>query len=337
MAATAGTPPPTPPPPTAPPALPGTPAPPPAARPAAETGGTRGWRRLARVVTGGSAAPKAGRTGHTGPQAGDVDRIRSDIGRPRRIVVLGCTGGAGQTVTALLLGHTLATYRDERVIAVDVNPGVNGMSRRVGTQTPETLTSLLANTDGVDGYPDMRRYTSPTSTGLEVVSSLDDPYVQTLDDRDYAALADLLSGFYEVAVLDPAATGVARALPTADGLVLVAPASADAARSVAMTFEWLDGHGYADLRSRSVVVVNGVSRRSLTDVDEAEQVARGRCRAIVRVPWDDHITTGDLDGIEELRTSTRRAHAALAGVLMHALSPDARPAPGRGTRTEARR
>ncbi|MFW5416367.1 hypothetical protein J0910_07065 [Nocardiopsis sp. CNT-189] len=309
------------------------PAPAPGSPASADSGGTRGWRRLARVVTGGSAAaPKA-----TGPQTGDVDRIRCDIGRPRRIVVLGCTGGAGQTVTALMLAHTLAAYRDERVVAVDVNPGAGGMSRRIGTRTPETLTSLLANADGIDGYQAMRRYTSSTATGLEVVSSLDDPYVQTLDDRDYASLADLLSGFYEVAVLDPAATGVARALPTADGLVLVAPASADAARSVAMTFEWLDGHGYADLRSRSVVVVNGVSRRSLTDVDEAEQVARGRCRAIVRVPWDDHITSGDLGGTEELRTSTRRAHAALAGVLMHALSPEGRPAPGRTTRTEAHR
>ncbi|MDA2809442.1 TcpE family conjugal transfer membrane protein [Nocardiopsis sp. RSe5-2] len=296
-----------------------------------DTGATRGWRRLARVVTGGSNAPK-----HELP-AGDVARLRMDIGGPRSVVVLGCTGGAGQTITSLMLGHTLASYRDERIVAVDVNPGVNGLSRRISSETPETLTSLLANAESVDGYADMRRYTTQTGTGLEVVSTLDDPYVQTLDDRDYAGLAELLSAHYEVALLDPAATGVARALPTADGLVLVAPASADAARSVAMTFEWLDGHGYAALRSRSVVVINGVSKRSLGDVDEAEQVARGRCRAIVRVPWDDHIAQGRLGDTGNLRSSTRRAHAALGGVLMHAVSPAGQQPPNNRAPSEARR
>ncbi|WP_026124182.1 conjugal transfer protein [Nocardiopsis baichengensis] len=296
----------------------------------ADTGATRGWRRLARVVTGGSTAPK-----HELP-AGDVARLRMDLSGPRSVVVLGCTGGAGQTITALMLGHTLASYRDERVVAVDVNPGVNGMSRRIRSRTPETLTSLLANAESVDGYTAMRRYTSQTDTGLEVVSTLDDPYVQTLDDRDYAGLTELLASHYEVALLDPAATGVARALPTADGLVLVAPASADAARSVAMTFEWLDGHGYAALRSRSVVVINGVSKRSLSDVDEAEQVARGRCRAIVRVPWDDHVAQGKLGDTGSLRSSTRRAHSALGGVLMHAMSP-AGQQPSNRAPSEARR
>jgi MinD-like ATPase involved in chromosome partitioning or flagellar assembly len=279
------------------------------------SGGTRGWRRLARVVTGGSSAPPKSDL----PPA-DLERLRTPLGGPKNVVVLGCTGGAGQTITTLMLGHTLAAHRDERVVAVDVNPGTAGLSRRVRTETPETLTSLLANVDAVHGYLAMRRYTSQAPTGLEVVATLDDPYVQTLDDRDYAGLAGLLRAYYEVAVLDPAATGVARALPVVDGLVLVAPASEDAARSVAMTFEWLDGHGYAALRSRAVVVINGVSKRSLADVDEAERVARGRCRAIVRVPWDDHLSAGKVVDVGALRATTRRAHAALGGVLLHGLA-----------------
>ncbi|MDA0567287.1 hypothetical protein LG943_23635 [Streptomonospora sp. S1-112] len=296
-----------------------------AGRPAADSdsGATRGWRRLARVVTGGST-PAA----RSDLPPGDIERLRTALPAPRTVVVLGCTGGAGQTVTTLMLGHTLAAYRDERVVAVDVNPGGGGLSRRVRAETPETLTSLLANAEAVNGYLGMRRYTSQSPSGLEVVSTLDDPYVQTLDDRDYAGLAGLLEQFYEVALLDPAATGVARALPVADGMVLVAPASEDAARAVAMTFEWLDGHGYAALRSKAVVVINGVSKRSLADVDAAEQVARGRCRAIVRVPWDDHLAAGKVVDTGALRATTRRAHAALGGVLMHGLA--AVPGPGAG-------
>ncbi|MFC4560532.1 TcpE family conjugal transfer membrane protein [Nocardiopsis mangrovi] len=301
------------------------------------SGGTRGWRRLARVVTGGSAAPAK-----SDLPAGDLERLRAPLGGARSVVVLGCTGGAGQTITTLMLGHTLAAHRDHRVVAVDVNPSTSGLSRRVRVETPETLTSLLANADSVSGYLGMRRYTSQSGTGLEVVSTLDDPYVQTLDDRDYAGLTGLLEGFYEVALLDPAATGVARALPVVDGLVLVAPASEDAARSVAMTFEWLDGHGYASLRAKAIVVINGVSKRSLADVDEAEKVARGRCRAIVRVPWDDHLSAGKVVDVDALRATTRRAHAALGGVLVHGLAGGvgagpAAPGAGTGNGSEARR
>ncbi|WP_026116523.1 TcpE family conjugal transfer membrane protein [Nocardiopsis valliformis] len=284
----------------------------------AVSGGTRGWRRLAKVVTGGAAPVRSDLP------ASDIERLRTPLAEPRSLVVLGCTGGAGQTVTALMIGHTLAAHRDDRVVAVDVNPGPNGLSRRVGAQAPETLTALLANADSVDEYERMRAYAGRAGTGLEVVQTLDDPYVQTLDDRDYGQLSNLLGGFYGVTLLDPAATGVARALPVADGLVLVAPASADAERAVSMTFEWLDGNGYANLRANSVLVVNGVSKRSLQDVDSAERVARGRCRAIVRIPWDDHLGASytKID-VGALRPATKRAHGALGGVLVNALAPAA--------------
>lgn len=280
-----------------------------------DSGGTRGWRRLAKVVTGGTAPVRSDL-----PDS-DIERLRTPLDGPRGLVVLGCTGGAGQTVTTLMIGHTLAAHRDDLVVAVDVNPGPNGLSRRVGAQTPETLTGLLANAEAIRDYSQMSGYVSRADTGLEVVQTLDDPYVQTLDDRDYSQLASLLGGFYGITLLDPAATGVARALPVADGLVLVAPANADAERAVSMTFDWLDGNGYGALRARSVLVVNGVSKRSLKDVDAAERVARGRCRAIVRIPWDDHLGSSytKID-VGALRPATKRAHGALGGVLVNSLT-----------------
>ncbi|MFE3460462.1 TcpE family conjugal transfer membrane protein [Nocardiopsis aegyptia] len=283
--------------------------------PASDSGGTRGWRRLAKVVTGGAAPVRSDLP------ASDIERLRTPLDSPKGLVVLGCTGGAGQTVTTLMIGHTLAAHRDDRIVAVDVNPGPNGLSRRVGAQSPETLTALLANADTVEDYAHMRSYASRAGTGLEVVQTLDDPYVQTLDERDYTQLTRLLGGFYSVTLLDPAATGVARSLPGADGLVLVAPASADAERAVSMTFDWLDGNGYGALRANAVLVVNGVSKRSLGDVDAAERVARGRCRAIVRIPWDDHLGSSytRID-VGALRPATKRAHGALGGVLVNVLT-----------------
>jgi MinD-like ATPase involved in chromosome partitioning or flagellar assembly len=143
-------------------------------------------------------------------------------------------------------------------------------------------------------------------------------------------------------MIDPAPSGLTRVLIATDQLVLVAPASPDAATSLANTQQWLSAHGYGELVGRAVTVVNGVSRRTMEDVLRAESVARGRCRAIVRVPWDDllsvrpgssstpphgqtapHVQTA-------LQPQTRLAYMALAGVLVAGMAADpSSPVPGR--------
>src|SRR5207247_8335761 len=43
---------------------------------------------------------------------------------------LGCTRGAGQTVTALMTGHILAAVRGVPVAALDLNPGPTSLAAR---------------------------------------------------------------------------------------------------------------------------------------------------------------------------------------------------------------
>jgi MinD-like ATPase involved in chromosome partitioning or flagellar assembly len=282
-----------------------------------EDGDKRGGRGLRRMFGGG---------GHR--DGDDEERMRIAFTGARRVIVLGCTGGAGQTVTGLMLGHTFAQHRGDRIVAVDVNPGPGALARRTRTETRETLTSLIAHAGQVSGYQMMRRYTSVSKSGLEVVAAGKNP-VQALDDRDYALATRTLDRFYAITLLDAAAAVVARVLPYADQIVLVAPASADAPRAVAMTFEWLDGHGYEDLRAKAVTVINGVSRRSMDDVEQAESVARGRCRALVRIPWDDHLSLdrAPRNELRTLRGPTRKAYVALGGVVAGGLvqPPDRYP------------
>ncbi|HEY8481236.1 MAG TPA: TcpE family conjugal transfer membrane protein [Spirillospora sp.] len=273
--------------------------------PGHETGG-RGLRRLFQAVGGG----------HADVDTEYLQRIQQPFHGTRRVVVLGCTGGAGQTVTALMLGHTFAQHNSEPVVAIDVNPGPGALARRTRSDTNETLTGLITRADQVGSLTAMRRYTSQAKSGLDVIAAGKNP-LQALDDRDYALAIRTIDKFYSVTLIDAAAAVVARVLPHADQIVLVAPASADAPRAVAMTFEWLDGHGYEELRSRAVTVINGVSRRSMDDVEQAEAVARGRCRALVRIPWDDHLSMdrAPRNELKSLRTPTRRAYLALAGVV----------------------
>jgi hypothetical protein len=253
-----------------------------------------GWRRIAQVVVGGNNV-------RTDGSEIDEARARAVFSGSRRIVVLGCTGGAGQSTTALMLGHTFATYRDDRVVAVDANTGGTTLTSRIQPETPETLTSLLSGLDRVSGYLTMRGYTTRTASGLEVISADTDAGAeQRLADRSFFSdhrLGEsmrLLDRHYKLAVIE------------------------EAPEAVAMTYEWLDGHGCAELRRRAVMVVNGVSRRSMADVEQAESVARGRCRAIVRVPWEDDLAPGGAEIVDpgQLRAAGRRAYLALAGVVV---------------------
>ncbi|GAA0971012.1 hypothetical protein GCM10009550_79170 [Actinocorallia libanotica] len=245
-----------------------------------------------------------------------IERLQRPFQGTRHIVVLGCTGGAGQTVTTLMMGHTFAQFCGEPTVALDVNPGHGALARRTKIDTHETLTSLIANAEHIGSLSGIRRYTSRARSGLDVVAAGKTP-LHALDDRDYAQAIRTLDRFYSVTLLDAAASVVSRVLPHADQIVLVAPASSDAPRAVAMTFEWLDSHGYHDLRQRAVTVINGVSRRSHSDVEHAEQVARGQCRALVRIPWDDHLSLdrSPRNELKALRPPTRRAYLALSAVV----------------------
>ena len=290
--------------------------------------GEASWRRRVKVVTGGQGP------GQRDQEALDRDRARQPLAGPRRIAVLGCTGGAGQTVTALMAGHVLADLRDVPVAALDLNPGDSSLAARLAPVT--SVSALLAGQE-----PDARTGedtgSGPARRGLaarpgrgrsasrvEVIAAgppgTDGPRLLGAD--DYQRLTRLLAARYPLTLIDVAPSGLTRVLPLADQLVLVAPASPEAATSLASTLQWLTAHGYDELAARAVTVVNGFSRRSMEDVLRAESVARGRGRAILRVPWDDLLSAWP-DSSAKLQPQTRLAYTALAGLLVAGLNPKA--------------
>ena len=82
------------------------------------------WRRQVKVVAGGQGPGKRDQ------ETLDRDRARRPLAGPRRIAVLGCTRGAGQTVTALMIGHVLAVVRGTAIAALDLNPGATSLAAR---------------------------------------------------------------------------------------------------------------------------------------------------------------------------------------------------------------
>jgi hypothetical protein len=269
------------------------------------------WHTKVKIVTGAGQGP-----GSRDQEALDRARARLPLKGPKRILVLGCTSGAGQTVTALMTGHILASLREEPVAAVDLHDGTLARYTAPAAWLREVLDGAQPQAQP-SGHPDglppkarAERRRNADLPRLDVIAS-DDPLL----DGDEQRVVDRLGRHYPLTILDPGATGLTRLLRIADQLVLVAPASVEAAGALADTRDWLDAHGFGELAMHSVTLLNGVSRRSLPDVEAAEAVARGRCRAIVRVPWDDMLPVG-VTGPSTLHPQTRVAYTALAGVLV---------------------
>jgi hypothetical protein len=289
--------------------------------------------------------PGGHRPGTPDQRQRDRNRAQLPISGPRRIVVLGCTVGAGQTMTALMTGEILASLRADLVAVFDLNPGPAALSLRARARpalsqaaslSPSRL-EVLSCADGVisDGLISGGLISSggfaaqgDIADGLGAADAPD-----AGDALDAGQMFERASSRYLLALADPSAAVLPTLLAVADQLLLVAPASAAAAGAIGMTFEWLEAHNQGALARSAVMVLNGVSRHTTPHVVRAEQVAKGQCRAIVRVPWDDQLKTSSQNGRPPapaahagqhwaglLSQASVTAYTALAGVLVAGLA-----------------
>jgi putative peptide zinc metalloprotease protein len=278
-----------------------------------------GWRRTVWQLSGGRLDP--------GPSEAErrerelLARIQVPVTGCRRIVVLSRKGGAGKTTTALMLGHTFAEHRGDRIVALDANPDAGSLAYRVHRESAATATNLLADESMTDRYCDMRGYTSQSvETRLEVIASDDDPRIsRALGEEAYRRILALLDRHYQLVVVDTGTgildSSVQGLIAEADQIVLVMPPALDGVRVAAATLDWLDEHGYGPLVRRGVAVVNAVRDERVVRLDRVEAHFGRRCAGTVRVPWDPALQAGGQTRLDELRPATRQAYLALAALV----------------------
>ncbi|WP_431676429.1 MinD/ParA family ATP-binding protein [Kitasatospora sp. KL5] len=286
--------------------------------------GRPGPVRGRRVRRGGRSGVRG--FGGFGPSGRDHGQRLAPAGAPLhagvRIAVVGLKGGVGKTSVALALGSVLAGMRNDRVVAVDAVPGTGTLGLRIRRETSATAHDLLAAAPSITGYMDVRRFTSRTPSGLEVLAGV--PGVvgaRGLGPEGYRQVIDVLQRQYPIVVSDcgtgllhDASRGV---LDLADRLVVAATAGVDGASSASTTLEWLYGNGYGDLARRSVTVVSGIREAGRqVRLDDVVAHFRSRCRGVVVVPFDEHLAVGGEFDPAKLRPKTRRAHAELAAATL---------------------
>jgi putative peptide zinc metalloprotease protein len=277
-----------------------------------------GWRRFVYWLSGGRV--------NFGPSPAEVAeraliaRAKGRVAGCRSIAVISRKGGVGKTTTTLMLGHTFASLRGDRVVALDGNPDAGSLGYRVRRETVATVTNLLADEREIVRYADIRAYTNQAPTRLEVVASDDDPRItKALGEEDYRRAIGLLERHYNLICLDTG-TGVLESatkgiLQLADQIVVVMGPSLDSARTASSTLDWLNENGHAELVGSAVAVINAVRGEGLVEVEKIEEHFAGRCRAVVQVPWDPHLDAGAETQVERLRPTTRRAYLEVAAAV----------------------
>ncbi|MDF6023004.1 FhaA domain-containing protein [Streptomyces sp. JH34] len=238
-----------------------------------------------------------------------------------KIAVISLKGGVGKTTTTAALGATLATERQDRVVAIDANPDAGTLSRRVRRETNATIRDLVADLPNLPNYMAVRRYTSQSPSGLEVLANDVDPALSTsFDDEDYRQVVGCLGQHYPI-ILTDSGTGLLHSamggvLALADQLIVVATSSVDGAASASTTLDWLNAHGYADLVQRSITVVSEPRKTSkIVKLNDVVAHFRARCRGVVVVPFDEHLSAGAEIDLEKMKPQTREAYFNLATLV----------------------
>ncbi|MFD5544718.1 AAA family ATPase, partial [Streptomyces sp. NPDC127079] len=250
-----------------------------------------------------------------------LELIRTPVLSCYRIAVISLKGGVGKTTTTTALGSTLATERQDKILAIDANPDAGTLGRRVRRETGATIRDLVQAIPYLNSYMDIRRFTSQAPSGLEIIANDVDPAVSTtFNDEDYRRAIDVLGRQYPI-ILTDSGTGLLYSamrgvLDLADQLIIISTPSVDGASSASTTLDWLSAHGYADLVSRSLTVISGVRETGkMIKVEDIVQHFETRCRGVVVVPFDEHLSAGAEVDLDMMRPKVREAYFNLAAMV----------------------
>jgi len=262
------------------------------------------------------------------------ERVRKDeiarITKPyeggtRFVPVLTRKGGVGKTTVTTLLGMTMATLREDRIIAIDANPDRGTLSERVTKQTRATVRDVVTRANAIGGFTDFSTLVSRDETRLDILASDTDPLLsEAFDENDYNVVADLAARFYSIALTD-CGTGIVHSvmratLQRADSVVIVSGGSVDEARLASETLTWLEANGYGDLVENAVVAINTATHgTSLVKLDEIESHFASRVRDIVRIPYDPQLAAGSVVDYKNLKQTTKDAARTLAALVSDGL------------------
>jgi len=298
----------------------------PAGRPAAW-----GWRGRVAAVTGGRLRVRPGLAELR--HRDRLEAVRRPLVGARTVVVVNPKGGAGKTPAALLLAATLGAHRGS-ALAWDNNEtrGTLGLRALAHPDANRTVWDLLADVDHFQTVKarigDLAAYTRPQGEArFDVLASDGDPArMAQVDAVEFRRIREVLARFYGVIVIDTGnnvrASNWQAAVDAADALVVVSTYQADTAEGAGWVLDHLRSTGRGRLADQAVTVLSAARPATHPPVrrELIEHYARVT-RAVVEIPYDPVIATGQELDLFALHRRTREAWLAATAAVLDGLSP----------------
>lgn len=247
-------------------------------------------------------------------------------------------GGVGKTTNATGLGAITATYRNDKILGLDVNPDGGSMALRTPQTTEYTILDLRDELLRRDLSPmefDSFVNHNPKTRFDTIVMPPGQKPDQPLSADDYRMIADVLYEKYPYRIVfvdcgtDLTSSVMDGVLPRLDLLVTVTTNARDEAAVTMGGLDALADDGYEDLVANSVTMM---VHKQLDDPDVQEQRKidrdvreirtwfRETTRSLIDVPYDSSIRRGGIIDLETISGDAQIAFLRGAAEITTALN-----------------
>lgn len=270
-------------------------------------------------------------------EAAEKDRaertiIQTPLEEPKHVLIANDKGGQGKTSGTYCIAATAGRIRGGDVIAWDANEtrGNLGFRSRKAT-TSRSVVDLLE--DAVEDFTTVEgskrstlaKFTRSQGDNLfSVLASDENPENQDLVDADaFEKVNEILGRFYSLILVDTGnnhrVSHFRAALAAADQLVIPVSAGADGAHAAETMLDTFESLGYHDLVKNAVVLLNDSATRRGNATGIAAKFDQ-RVRAIIPIPFDPALDSGDEIDFEALQPATRAAYQEATAAIATGLA-----------------
>ncbi|WP_240136359.1 SAV_2336 N-terminal domain-related protein [Streptomyces sp. MUM 178J] len=249
-----------------------------------------------------------------------LSRIARPLSHSRHVVLVGAYPGCGRVTTAFALGAVFAAVREAPVLALDAAPAAGDLYNRLVRRNPATPRDLITLPPDC-AYEDMRRFTTRTPSGLEVLAHSATHSAPSPAYRDeYRRIVAMASRHYPVILSDWGAARVDESadlvLDLADRMVLCCTATTSSVAVAKDILATVRESGRRQLADHAVIAVARIGGHTgeLRDGVVAERF-HGHVGGAVLVPFDTHLSSSRELDLTRLRRRTADAFLDLAARL----------------------
>ncbi|MFB4319045.1 MinD/ParA family protein [Actinomadura sp. 21ATH] len=247
-----------------------------------------------------------------------ADRLGAPVRSCRRIAVTSIRGGAGKSTLATLIARTIQQHREDRVLAIDADPGLGSLSLRLGVTPTRSLHDVAATRPRT--WDEAARHLSRTDTGVWVLSATTaEGTGRELNLPTLHTAVGTLGRYFAASIIDcgpglgsPLNRGI---LDSTHAQVFVVPATTDGAATARATLDWLRTNGHEALLTRTTIAL--VARTPGTDLAAARGVLQPHGLPVTLVPYDRHLAAGTTIAPDRLAEST---HTAITKLTLQAFT-----------------